>query len=438
MRINTGAFIGALLLASTASFAMPSIQHWQTTNGVNVYFVATKGLPILDARVVFDAGSVRDGEKAGVAALTGALLELGAAGKSAQDIAEQLESVGAQMDTSTSRDFTSISFRSLTDVKALETSWGVLRQVVNEPDFPKADFKREKKRTLLAITQREESPGILAQLALYKEIFNGHAYGNAIRGVESTVSQLAVSDLEHFYKQYYVANNLKIVLVGGLSTAQAKNMVEGLVGKLPLGIKAKTITTVEAVQTGKTIHQEHPSQQTHMLYGLPVLKHNDSDYFALYVGNHILGGGGFSSQIVKEIREKRGLAYSAYSYFHPMVEKGPFLIGLQTRNKKVEEAAATVKQMLKSFIEHGPTTDELIAAKKNIIGGFALKLDSNKKLLGHVASIAASNAPLDYLNTYMAKVKAVTREQIADAFQRRIKIDSMVMVTVGQTVRSKK
>jgi len=434
MRINTGCFIAALLLVSTSSFAVPEIQHWQTTNGVNVYFVPTKGLPILDARLVFDAGSVRDGEKLGVAALTSGLLDQGAAGKNAQDIAEELESVGAQLGTSTSRDFTSISFRSLTDAKALKTSWAVLKEIVNQPDFPKADFKREKERTLLAITQREESPGTLAQLALYKEMFNGHAYGNAIQGVGSTVSELTVSDLERFYQQYYVANNLKVVLVGGLSTAQAKEMVDDLVGQLPLGVKAKTIADVAAVQTGKAVHQEYPSQQTHMLYGLPVLKHNDPDYFALYVGNHILGGSGFSSQIVKEIREKRGLAYSAYSYFHPMVSKGPFLMGLQTRNEKVKEAAAAVKETLKSFIDKGPTEVELTAAKKNIIGGFALKLDSNKKLLGNVVGIVARNASLDYLNTYMAKVKAVTREQIADAFQRRIKMDKMIMVTVGQTV----
>jgi len=434
MRINTGCFVAALLLVSTSGFAVPTIQHWQTTNGVDVYFVPTKGLPILDARLVFDAGSVRDGEKLGVAALTSNLLDQGAAGKSAQDIAEELESVGAQLGASTSRDFTSISFRSLTDAKALKTSWGVLKEVVNQPDFPKDDFKREKERTLLAITQREESPGTLAQLALYKEMFNGHAYGNAIQGVESTVSELTASDLEHFYQQYYVANNLKVVLVGGLSTAQAKEMVDDLVGQLPLGVKAKTIAEVGIVQTGKAVHQEYPSQQTHMLYGLPVLKHNDPDYFALYVGNHILGGSGFSSRIVKEIREKRGLAYSAYSYFHPMVSKGPFLMGLQTRNEKVEEAAAAVKETLKSFIDKGPTEVELTAAKKNIIGGFALKLDSNKKLLGNVVGIVARNASLDYLNTYMAKVKAVTREQIADAFQRRIKMDKMIMVTVGQTV----
>ncbi|ORU93524.1 MAG: zinc protease [Cycloclasticus sp. symbiont of Bathymodiolus heckerae] len=438
MRINSQCFIaGLLFLINTACFAVPTIQHWQTSNGVNVYFIPTDGLSILDARLVFDAGSVRDGSKKGVAALTSNMLDQGAAGQSAQDIAERLESVGAQLGTSTSRDFTSISFRSLTDQNALEPSWNVLKEVLNEPNFPIVDFSREKKRTLLSITRREESPGTLAQLALYKEIFKGHAYASAIQGEESTVSQLVVKDLQNFYQQYYVASNLKVILVGGLSKEQAQNMVEELVGDLPLGVKANAISKVNDVQRGVAIHQEYPSQQTHMMYSTPVLKNNDADYFALYVGNHILGGSGFSSRIVKEIREKRGLAYSAYSYFHPMVEKGPFLMGLQTRNEKASEAASAVKQTLKSFIEEGPTEEELIAAKKNIMGGFALKLDSNKKLLANVVGIVASGASLDYLNNFMGQVKAVTREQVIDAFQRRVKMNSMVMVTVGQALPNK-
>ena len=204
MRINLAILLGFVtLLVSTHSLAVPVIQHWKTDNGASVYFVPTSGLPILDAQLVFDAGSTRDAKKNGVAALTSALLDQGAAGQSAQQIAEQLESVGAQMGVSTSRDFTSVSYRSLTDAEALKTSWGILNDVLNKPDFPAMAFKREKKRTLLGIKQRQESPAILAQLALYREIYNNHPYASAIQGVEETVSALKVSDLKQFYQQYY-------------------------------------------------------------------------------------------------------------------------------------------------------------------------------------------------------------------------------------------
>lgn len=428
----------SLLMLAIPSFAVPTIQHWKTDSGADVYFVPTEGLPILDAQLVFDAGSARDGDNSGVAALTSALLNEGAAGKSAQTLAEQLESVGALLGVATSRDATSISFRSLTDSQTLAVAWEVLKDIVNTPDFPPKDFQREKERTLLGIQRREESPGTLAQLALYKKIFNGHPYANAIQGDEDSVKRIEIADLKRFYQRYYVASNLKVVLVGGISTKQAKEMVNELLLALPSGKKPAAIPCVNDLTVGGSLHKEYASQQTHLLYALPVLKHNDADYFALYVGNHILGGSGFSSRIVKEIREERGLAYSAYSYFHPMAQKGPFLVGLQTRNEKVTEAVEAVKATLATFIKDGPTDEELTASKKNIIGGFALKLDSNKKLLGNVVSIVASGAPLDYLNQYMAKIKAVTTEQIKDAFQRRIDMEKMVMVTVGKTVEKQK
>ena len=435
MRINLRVIIGvALLFACKGLLAVPTIQNWQTDNGANIYFVPTDGLPILDVQLVFDAGSARDEKKGGVAALTSTLLNQGAAGKNAQNIAELLDSVGAQLDVSTSRDFTTISYRSLTDETALLTSWRVLKELVNEPDFPELDLKREKERTLLDIKERQDSPGTLAQLALYGEIYKGHPYANAIQGEEVYVSGIKVRDLQDFYKQYYVAKNLVVVLVGGVSRNQVERMVDDLVGGLPAGKKASPISKVKVHEDGKSIHQEFPSQQTHLMYSVPVLRHKDPDYFPLFVGNHILGGSGFSSRIAKEIREKKGLAYSAYSFFHPMVQQGPFLIGLQTRNEKVNEASEAIKKTLQEFIQHGPTEDELISHKKNIMGGFALKLDSNKKLLGNVVEIVVSGAPLDYLTTYTQKIDALTREQITEAFQRRVLMERMVMVTVGQTV----
>jgi len=421
-----------LLLISFSALSVPTIQHWRSDNGADVYFVPTKGLPIVDVQLVFNAGSAYDAAQNGVAGLTSALLDEGAAGQTAQQIAEQFESVGAQLSTGVSRDFSTLTFRSLSEKKALKRSWAAFKNVLNSPDFPANDFNRVKEQTLLGIKRREESPGTLAQLALYKEIYQEHPYAKPVRGTVESVSALSRDDLSSFYQRYYVAKNLKVILVGGVSRQQAEQMVADLLADLPMGEKAQPIAKVPDVVKGKSIHLEYPSQQTHLMYGTPVVTHNDADYVALSVGNHILGGSGFSSRIVKEIREERGLAYSAYSYFHPMMEKGPFLMGLQTRNEKVVEAATATKQTLLEFIEKGVNEEELIAAKKNISGGFALRLDSNKKLLSNVVSIVASGAPLDYLNTYLSKINEVTLSDIQDAFQRRVLIDKMVMVTVGQ------
>ena len=161
------------------------------------------------------------------------------------------------------------------------------------------------------------------------------------------------------------------------------------------------------------------------------MKRGDPDYFALYVGNHVLGGSGLVSRISDEIREKRGLAYSAYSYFFPMHVAGPFMMGLQTRTEKTSEAIALLQKTLRKYIDEGPTAEELKASKQNITGGFPLRLDSNAKIIGNLAVIGFYGLPLDYLDTFNRHVEAVSVKDIRDAFRRRIDPDDLVTVTVG-------
>nr|WP_306306085.1 insulinase family protein [Methylomonas koyamae] len=169
-----------------------------------------------------------------------------------------------------------------------------------------------------------------------------------------------------------------------------------------------------------------------MLVGLPGTYRKDPDYFALYVGNHILGGGSMVSRLFEEVREKRGLAYGAYSVFAPLYRQGPFMMSLQTRNDQTEQALGVLRKTFAEFLEKGPTDKELTAAKQNITGGFAMRFDTNSKLSDYVAMIGFYQQPLDYLDTFQSKVEAVTVEQIKDAFKRRVKPELLQTVTVGQ------
>ena len=175
----------------------------------------------------------------------------------------------------------------------------------------------------------------------------------------------------------------------------------------------------------------HPSTQTPILIGQPVLSRDDPDYFPLYLGNHILGGSGLVSRISKEIREKKGLAYAAYSYFQPMKQKGPFTIGMQTKNDQAGEALTILDSVLRDFIDRGPEAGELNQAKKNIAGGFPLRLDSNKKILAYVGMIGFHQLPLDYLDTFVEKIEAVSAAQVRSAFQRRVDPQTLVWLTLG-------
>jgi zinc protease len=189
---------------------------------------------------------------------------------------------------------------------------------------------------------------------------------------------------------------------------------------------------VAPLSAASSQHIEHQATQTHLLLGQPGMRRGDPDYFALYLGNHILGGSGLVSRISDEIREKRGLSYSAYSAFSPMAAEGPYLFSLQTKNDSREEALEVLRATLARFIAEGPSEAELTAAKKNITGGFALNIDSNKDILGYIAVIGFYGLPLDYLDTFIERVNAVSAAQIHDAFQRRVQPERMALITVGE------
>jgi zinc protease len=420
-----------LMLVSHSAYSAAKIEHWNTTQGSPVFFVQTKGLPMVDIQVVFDAGSARDKSQHGIASLTSALLDTGAGEWSADEIAQRFESVGAQFGAGVARDMASVSLRSLTQEKLLNKALQTMQAILSKPTFNEADFQREKNRTLAGLKHREESPGALAQIQFFKVLYKDHPYAHPTSGNSETVSAFSVSDLREFYKQYYVASNAKVVIVGDLGKRQAMQTAQSLIDGLKIGTKAESLPDVPKPEKGVTKHIKFPSTQTHVLAGLVGMHRKDQDYLSLYVGNHILGGSGLVSQLFKEVREERGLAYSASSHFSPLLRNGPFIMGLQTRNNQTAQAVDVMQNTLKDFVEKGPTEEALIAAKKNLTGGFAMRFDTNSKLLRYVSMIGFYQLPLDYLDTFQQRVEAVTVASIKDAFKRRVKPEFINTVTVG-------
>jgi zinc protease len=193
---------------------------------------------------------------------------------------------------------------------------------------------------------------------------------------------------------------------------------------------------VEPLSDGDEQRIFHPSTQTHVRMGAPGMRRGDPDYFPLYVGNHVLGGGGLVSRLNEAVREQRGLSYSVNSYFSPMEQDGPYLFSLQTRNDQVDEALAVMRETLQAYLEDGPTQDELTASVNNITGGFPLLIENNAKILGYIVMIGFYDLPLDYLETFNDKVSAVSREQIMDAYRRRVHPANMATIIVGGEPRA--
>ncbi len=409
------------------------IQSWQSSKGAKVMFVQASQLPMIDIRLVFNAGSARDGKKYGVARLTNTMLSQSAGEWTTDEIAERFEDVGANFSTSALRDMAILSLRSLTDKTLLQQAIDTFKVVVSQPAFKEEELKRKKSHQLISIQNQLQSPSSIANNAFYAAIYVEHPYAHPTIGNKETVSALSVADLKAFYQRYYVAANLTIAIVGNVDQKQAQNLAEEITAGLEQGQTAEKLAEIDLAKKAETIHKEYAATQTHILVGQVGMKRGDADYFNLYVGNHILGGSGFGSRIMQEIREKRGLAYSSYSYFIPMQVQGPFTMGLQTKTAKTKEALQVLNKTLQDFVQKGPSKEELEHSKKNITGGFPLRVDSNKDITEYLAVIGFYNLPLDYLNTFNDKVNAVTVDTIKDAFKRRIQVDKLLTVTVGTT-----
>lgn len=421
-----------LILLAQGAWATLPIQHWQTSGGARVYFVENRGLPILDVSVDFPAGSSADTpEKSGLANLTRHLLGAGAGGLSEDDISRSMADVGAVFGGRFDEDRAGLSLRTLASERERKQALDVFSRVLANPEFPEKILEREKARTIAALKEAETQPESLLDRAFTRLLYGEHPYGLRGSGEIDSVSGIRREDLVEFYRGRYLAGSAVVAIMGDVSRAEAEAIAESLTRELPRGGEPPALAPVKAPATAAAQRIPHPATQAHIAMGYPGITRADPDYFPLYVGNYILGGGGFVSRLTQEVREKRGFAYSVYSYFLPLAEQGPFEIGLQTRKDQADEALRVVRQTLEEFIARGPTEKELAAAKQNLIGGFPLRIDSNRKIHEYLALIGFYRLPLSYLDDFLVKVERVTVADIKSAFSRRIRPEAMVTVVVG-------
>ncbi|CAN4274140.1 PqqL Predicted Zn-dependent peptidases [Methylophilaceae bacterium] len=421
-----------MLISALSAQAAVNIQHWQTSSGAEVYFVENHDLPIVDLSVNFAAGSARDtAEKSGLAGITRYLMTLGAAGMNDEVIANKLADIGAVLGGEFDGDRAALKLRTLSSEREQKQALDVFGKILQKPDFPASVLAREKARIISGLEESATQPEGMVNKAFMTALYGSHPYSLDESGEIATVAKLSVADLQAFYQQYYRANGAVIAMMGDLSRAQAEAMAESMASGLPKGPANSAIAQVTYPKAPVTQRIAHPASQSHILLGYPGIKRGDPDLFPLYLGNYVLGGGGFVSRLTEEVREKRGLVYSVYSYFMPMAEVGTFQIGLQTKKEQADEALKIVRATLADFLDKGVTDAELKAAKANVIGGFPMRIDSNSKILDYLAVIGFYKLPLNYLDEYNSKVAAVTAAQIKDAFNRRLKPENFVTVIVG-------
>jgi len=348
------------------SFATLKINTWETKEGAKVLFVENHDLPILDINVNFFAGSAQDPNgKEGLAHLTHHLMNLGAGGINEEKLANQFSDIGAAIGGDVDLDRAYFKLRTLSSSVQKDKALSLFKLVIHAPDFPVPVLNRERDRIIASIKQSMTQPETIANLAFMKSLYGDHPYAHDEAGDINSLQQINQVDLKQFYKNYYLSSEASIVIVGDVNADEAKKISESISQGLPQGNTKHNIASVINQNYAGVKKIQHPAKQAHILMGMPVLKRGEKDYFPLYVGNYILGGGGFVSRLTEEVREKKGLVYSVYSYFMPLYVEGPLEIGLQTKKEQADEALSIVNSTIKKFIDEGPTEKELIAAKQN-------------------------------------------------------------------------
>ena len=437
MHFTTRIFSLALLLAPTAWAALP-IEHWTHASGAQVYLVQSPGIPMVDVQLDFDAGDRRSPVgKTGLAGVMASATRNGVkatAGQSALDenaLGEAWADLGASFSASAGNDRLTFALRSLTYPDVLAQASALAARQLGELAFPDRLWQRDRPKMIASIKEANTRPATVAARAFGKAVYDKHPYGRET--TEADLRNISSADMQALHAQAVRACYARISMVGAVNRAQADALVATLLARLPQG-GCPALPLVEEVQPLSGPSEQRiafDSAQAHVLVGQPGIKRSSPDYFALLVGNHILGGGGFTARLTEEVREKRGLTYGIYSSFAPGLHAGAFTISLQTRPDQAQQALDILRAELQRFVADGPTEKELQAAKDNLIGGFALRIDTNRKLLDNVANIAWNDLPLDYLTTWTEQVQRITAADICQAFARTLQPQGMATVVLG-------
>lgn len=417
------------------------IVDWVTSQGTRVLFLQATEIPMVDVSIDVDAGSRWDpANQTGLASMTQAMLARGwkaAAGQPAMNegaISEAFAELAVQRGGSAGLDRASLSLRTLSDADVLKPAVRLMARLMAHPSFDAQILEREKNRSIASIKESLTQPQSIATKALWKSVYGNHPYGQT--ATPESVAAITAKDLEAFHQKYWQPNRMRVTIVGNLTAPQAKALADALLEFFP---KQNAQPSQPSVQKPAELVRvapvrqaiAHPATQSHVWLGMPGIARADPDFFALTVGNYIFGGGGFVSRLTEEIREKRGLSYSVFSAFQPLAQPGPFMIGLQTQNAQAPQALKVVEETLARFLKDGPTEKELKAAKQNLVGGFALRVDTNRKLLDNLAQINYYDMPLDYLQTWTSKIEAVTVADVKRAMNRVVQAHQLSVVVVA-------
>ncbi|MED5579222.1 MAG: pitrilysin family protein [Nitrospinota bacterium] len=431
-RIIVSLLLFSFFLLEVSAYANPLVFEKDLTQNGNILLTKSSSqLPLVTIRISLHAGSKYEKkELSGLANITALTLARGTKKRDALTIEKLNDELGGGVSFKTGHNFVTVSAKFLK--RDLDKGFELLGDLLNNPIFPKNEIRKNKIRLYGKEKKRQFSPNYIAKKSFLSSLYGDHPYGRLIEGGSKTIKRIQRKDIVNFYTKHYKKNDTVFVFVGDINKEKAQKLMKKFFSKWNtnrLNIFPNILSPLGNETKKKSIHK--PFSQTTVLMGNRSIKRTDPNFYAARVMNYILGGGGFESRIMKNLREKRGLVYSVYSYFASGIENGYWFLALQTKNENAELAVSETLSEIKKIKTYGVTIQELNDAKSYLTGSFKTKFDSSGRIADYILAIQRLGFSKDYPKLYLKKIKSVTLKQVKNAAINYIKKNHFIITEVG-------
>jgi len=407
------------------------IQSVRSAGGIEAWLVEEHGLPLLTMQYAFMGGASQDPvDKAGVANFLSAMLDEGAGDLSSQVFQEEVERIAAKIRFNAGRDGFNGNFQTLTENRDKATK--LLALALTKPRFDPDATDRIRQQILASIQFDSKDPDKVADHAWYAAAYPGHPYGNPVSGTLSSVTSISPADLEGFRSRLFARDNLKVAVVGDIDAKTLGVLLDTVFGDLPANSRRFPVEVMEPKSGPLHSLIEMDIPQSVAQFGQAGIGRKDPDFMAAYILNYIIGAGGFSSRLMEEVREKRGLCYSVYSYINPMQRSSVYLGGVATKTDSMDQSLEVIRGVLTDIVENGPTELELAEAKQYLTGSYALGFTSSSAISGQLLGLLLHDMPIDYVDTRNQQVNAVTLADVRRVAKQLLKPSRLIVTVVGK------
>jgi len=431
----TAAPLAALILAFLTTFSGPAhamkIQTIKSPGGIEAWLVEQHSVPMMAMRFAFEGGSSQDPSgKEGLANFLSAMLDEGAGDLKSRAFQERMEEISMRMRYEDAKDAFYGNFETLTANR--DEAAKLLKLAINNPRFDADAVERIRQQLQAALVYAARNPEKVAINEWYAVAFEGHPYARPSIGTEETVAKIMGDDLEAYRKRTFAKDTLKVVAVGDINAEQLGALLDEVFGDLPATADLAAVSKTNPVTGGRQKVVEMNVPQSVAVFGLGAMERKDPDFIPAFVLNQVLGGGGFASKLMEEVREKRGLAYSVYTYVYPYHHTSIFSGSVATRNEAIGESLDVIRDELKQMAENGPTQTELDNAKNYLIGSYPLRFDTNAKIASQLLGLRMDDFGPEYVDNRNDMIAAVTLDDVKRVAKRLLETDDLIVTIVGK------